>query len=84
MVKTGVLWHRSSSFNSRDTYTRAISRVFSVMHEITFLLAVKINNFFLFGVAFATMFYRLNLSSIHRQAKASLNPVHPFCKQKTF
>lgn len=84
MLKTGILWHRSSSFNNRDTYTRAISHVFSVMREITSLLAIKINNFFLFRVAFASVLYCLNLSSIHRQAKVSLNLVHPFCKQKTF
>lgn len=58
--------------------------MFSVLHEmITSLLTIKINNFFLFGVVFASMFYHLNLSSMHRLVKVLLNLMHPFCKQKT-
>lgn len=78
------LWHRGkkNSFNNTDKYTRAISRAFSVLRQITSLFVIKINNSFLFGTVFASIFFHLNLSSMHRQAKWLLNPVHPFCKKK--
>lgn len=82
LIKTSLCNGEDKLLKHRDKYNWVISYTFSVLHQITSLQSIRVKNFFGLEVVFTSIFYNLNLSSIERQAKESLNPVHSFCKQK--